>query len=50
VGADTPLDTATPLGCSMTDFYLTNPIARASSTMALCSREFVAGPKQMAAE
>jgi len=50
VGADVPLDVNQQLGCSMSDFYLTNPIARASATMAQCSREFVAGPKQMAAE
>ena len=50
VGADVPLDTAEPLGCSMSDFYLTNAIARASATMAACSREFVAGSSKMAAE
>ena len=32
------------------DFYLTNPIARASETMAECSRDFVAGAHKMAAE
>jgi NADH-quinone oxidoreductase subunit G len=50
VGAGTALDTTVPLGCSMVDFYLTNPIARASVTMATCSREFVTGPAKMAAE
>jgi NADH-quinone oxidoreductase subunit G len=50
VGTDAALDTTEPLGCSMSDFYLTNPIARASATMAKCSREFVAGAPQMAAE
>jgi NADH-quinone oxidoreductase subunit G len=50
VGSDIQLDTTVPLGCSMTDFYLTNPIARASVTMATCSREFAAGPSKMAAE
>ena len=49
IGAAGPLDSA-PVTHPMTDFYLTNPIARASETMALCSREFVAGGKQMAAE
>ncbi len=33
---------ATPI----TDYYLTNPIARASETMAKCSREFVHGAHQ----
>ncbi|HEX4301746.1 MAG TPA: NADH-quinone oxidoreductase subunit NuoG [Rhizomicrobium sp.] len=51
VGADTPLDTAHPLKSAMTDYYLTNPIARASETMAQCSREFVTGTgSKMAAE
>jgi NADH-quinone oxidoreductase subunit G len=39
-----------PLKSPITDFYLTNPIARASDTMAECSRIFVAGETQMAAE
>jgi hypothetical protein len=34
----------------MADFYLTNPIARASATMAECSRIFVTGARPMAAE
>ena len=50
VGADGPLDAATPFGYAISDYYLTNPIARASETMAKCSREFVTGPTQMAAE
>ena len=50
VGADTPLDAAQPLRSAMTDFYLTNAIARASATMAECSREFVTGAQPMAAE
>jgi len=32
------------------DFYLTNPIARASETMAKCSQELVHGATKMAAE
>ena len=32
------------------DYYLTNPIARASETMAKCSQEFVHGANKMAAE
>ncbi|MEL6857039.1 MAG: NADH-quinone oxidoreductase subunit NuoG [Pseudomonadota bacterium] len=35
-GASGALET-TPFGASVTDFYLTNPIARASKTMAECS-------------
>ncbi|MGZ6021986.1 MAG: NADH-quinone oxidoreductase subunit NuoG [Rhizomicrobium sp.] len=50
VGADTPLDTTVPLGSTMADFYLTNPIARASATMAICSRQFVSGSTKIAAE
>mgnify|MGYP003343694213 CR=1 FL=1 len=49
VGEDGPLDSA-PVAFAIRDFYLTNPIARASETMALCSREFVAGAGKMAAE
>jgi NADH-quinone oxidoreductase subunit G len=50
VGAAGPLEGSQPLKSAMTDFYLTNPIARASATMAECSREFVFGSTQMAAE
>ncbi|MEI9884937.1 MAG: NADH-quinone oxidoreductase subunit NuoG [Rhizomicrobium sp.] len=50
VGADMPLDTSHALGSTIPDYYLTNAIARASETMAACSREFVAGAAQMAAE
>jgi NADH-quinone oxidoreductase subunit G len=38
-----------PLACAISDYYLTNPLARASETMAECSRLFV-HPNQMAAE
>jgi len=38
-----------PLAPAITDYYLTNAIARASETMAQCSREFVSTTK-MAAE
>jgi len=41
---------AEPLASPIADFYLTNPIARASDTMAECSRLFVSGATQMAAE
>ncbi len=40
IGMNGPLETTTPLAPVITDYYLTNPIARASQTMALCSREF----------
>jgi len=50
VGADGPLDTAVPLEAAIADYYLTNPIARASRTMAECSRVFVHGAHAMAAE
>jgi NADH-quinone oxidoreductase subunit G len=50
VGADGPLDVSLPLKGTIADYYLTNPIARASETMAACSREFVTGPHKMAAE
>ncbi len=50
IGREGPLDTARPLASSIADFYLTNPIARASETMAECSRVFVGGSAKMAAE
>jgi NADH-quinone oxidoreductase subunit G len=49
VGEEGPLDHAS-VGYGVSDYYLTNPIARASQTMAQCSREFVTGPTEMAAE
>ncbi len=50
IGTAGAIDTAKPLASPITDFYLTNPIARASVTMAECSRIFVRGETQMAAE
>jgi NADH-quinone oxidoreductase subunit G len=50
VGAEGPVDPALPLGSAITDYYLTNPIARASRTMAECSRMLVHGAPAMAAE
>ena len=50
VGADGTLDATKPLDSPIKDFYLTNPIARASETMAACSREFVTGAAKLAAE
>ncbi len=41
---------AVPPVYPIADFYLTNPIARASRTMAECSRTYVDGPKAEAAE
>ncbi len=50
IGVAGPVDTARPLASPITDFYLTNPIARASATMAECSRTFVKRTTKMAAE
>jgi NADH-quinone oxidoreductase subunit G len=50
VGAAGTLDDTIALASTMRDYYLTNPIARASQTMATCSREFVASSQSMAAE
>jgi len=50
IGSAGPVDEAMPLASPITDFYLTNPIARASLTMAECSRIFVRPAQQMAAE
>jgi NADH-quinone oxidoreductase subunit G len=49
IGAAGPIEANRPLESPMTDFYLSNPIARASETMAECSRLFVQRT-QMAAE
>jgi NADH-quinone oxidoreductase subunit G len=50
IGVAGPVDEHTPLASLIADFYLTNPIARASDTMAECSKVFVAGAEKMAAE
>ncbi|MGD0145125.1 MAG: molybdopterin-dependent oxidoreductase, partial [Rhizomicrobium sp.] len=50
IGAGGNIDASRPLGSPISDFYLTNPIARASLTMAECSRIFVSGANKMAAE
>jgi NADH-quinone oxidoreductase subunit G len=50
IGTAGAIDTTTALGSQISDFYMTNPIARASATMAECSRIFVRGETQMAAE
>ena len=50
VGKAGPIDAKAPLASHIADFYLTNPIARASETMAECSRLFVKRAQPMAAE
>ena len=50
IGAAGAVDKSVPLASPIADFYLTNPIARASETMAECSRLFVSGAAKMAAE
>jgi len=49
IGTSGPVDRQRPLSSPIADFYLTNPIARASETMAECSRLFVQTSK-LAAE
>jgi len=49
IGKSGPVDKQRPLSSPIVDFYLTNPIARASETMAECSRLFVQ-PSRLAAE
>jgi NADH-quinone oxidoreductase subunit G len=49
VGDSGVLDGA-PVTNTITDYYLTNPIARASETMAKCSQELVHGANKIAAE
>jgi len=50
IGTGGAVDKSVPLASPIADFYLTNPIARASETMAECSRLFVSGAAKMAAE
>ena len=49
IGENGALDHA-PVISAIADYYLTNAVARASETMAQCSREFVSGSSKMAAE
>jgi len=49
IGVAGPVDENRPLRSTVTDFYLTNAIARSSETMAECSRLF-AHPAKLAAE
>jgi NADH-quinone oxidoreductase subunit G len=50
IGKAGSLDEKTPLAPSIADFYLTNPVTRASETMAECSKVFVSGAMKVAAE
>ncbi|HEY4112433.1 MAG TPA: NADH-quinone oxidoreductase subunit NuoG [Rhizomicrobium sp.] len=50
IGKSGSLDEKTPLAPAIADFYLTNPIARASETMAECSKVFVSNALKVAAE
>ncbi|MDE3114716.1 MAG: molybdopterin-dependent oxidoreductase, partial [Pseudomonadota bacterium] len=50
IGGGGAVNAAEPLASPITDFYLTNPIARASEVMAECSRLFVGGAAKLAAE
>ncbi|HEY5083354.1 MAG TPA: molybdopterin-dependent oxidoreductase, partial [Rhizomicrobium sp.] len=50
VGTEGRLERTQALSAAISDYYFTNPIARASETMAKCSQEFVTGPSKMAAE
>jgi NADH-quinone oxidoreductase subunit G len=49
IGESGALDSM-PVTATITDYYLTNPIARGSETMAKCSQELVHGQAKMAAE
>jgi NADH-quinone oxidoreductase subunit G len=49
IGGDGAVSNA-PLRTAITDFYLTNPIARASKTMAECSRLRAGASSKVAAE
>jgi NADH-quinone oxidoreductase subunit G len=50
IGVAGDIDERTPLASPVADFYLTNPIARASETMAECSKVYVTGAMKLAAE
>jgi NADH-quinone oxidoreductase subunit G len=50
IGTEGRLERTQALSAAISDYYFTNPIARASETMAKCSQEFVTGPSKMAAE
>ncbi|MBV8798966.1 MAG: NADH-quinone oxidoreductase subunit G [Alphaproteobacteria bacterium] len=50
IGVAGEIDERAPLASPISDFYLTNPIARASETMAECSKVYVTGALKIAAE
>jgi NADH-quinone oxidoreductase subunit G len=50
IGVAGAVDASRAFAPAISDFYLTNPIARASETMALCSRTYVKGGAAAAAE
>ncbi|NWH08969.1 MAG: NADH-quinone oxidoreductase subunit G [Alphaproteobacteria bacterium] len=50
IGTAGPIDNAHPFVYPISDFYLTNPIARASATLAECSRSSAGRPLASAAE
>jgi NADH-quinone oxidoreductase subunit G len=50
IGTAGEIDERMPLASSIADFYLTNPIARASETMAECSKVYVTAAMKLAAE
>jgi NADH-quinone oxidoreductase subunit G len=49
LGSEGPLDIDVPLAAAISDYYLTNPIARASRVMADCSRILLHGGDQKVA-
>jgi NADH-quinone oxidoreductase subunit G len=50
IGAEGAVDASRMLQPAIHDFYLTNPVARASETMAACSRSYITGGAAAAAE
>jgi NADH-quinone oxidoreductase subunit G len=50
IGVEGKVDATKPLAAAIHDFYLTNPVARASETMAECSRTYIKGGAAAAAE
>ncbi|HEY2444510.1 MAG TPA: NADH-quinone oxidoreductase subunit NuoG [Rhizomicrobium sp.] len=50
IGVPGEVNRDVPLSSPIADFYQTNPIARASATMAECSRVILGGARKMAAE
>ena len=50
IGVQGRLEESRPIAAMISDYYLTNSVARASETMAKCSQELVHGIAKMAAE